>query len=349
MHRIDSWDVWRFPWITYFGQTPVPGLNPTVQKLPLSTFECSTTSSSMYCYNTFYGPDCYDRCSGWCGWWRSCHLRRTRQRNVRGANHGIQIAPGSAPPPWRNGFVPRHAWWGPAWTDANRVSRPMLPARQPDHSVWSFPTGNLSWTPHSNGCIYFPETVHWIPAALPALPCDDERPKFAPWLALNPFQPAMPVLQWDIRQSPIAARLTTGAHISTDLAQALSSPVTDPPVSIIEIAIPACFMAYMWNVVRVQRTGTITVRDVLDAIYEWLQTPLTRAEMEHIEHVSPTSVEAILRALHERASTSSTLQGWEYLQGPRRIDCLGDIRRWIGLSYSPTGQGMQLVLNLQTI
>ncbi|KAG1741792.1 uncharacterized protein EDB91DRAFT_1052376 [Suillus paluster] len=228
----------------------------------------------------------------------------------------------------------------------------MLPARQPDHSVWSYPSGNLTWTPHWNRYNYFPATVQWIPAALPAMPwpqTEDGRPKFAPWLAINPFQPAMPMLQWDIRQNPITARLTTGAHISTDLGQVLSSPVTDPPISIIEIAIPACSMAYMWNVVRVQRTGAIKVQDVLDAIYEWLQRPLTRAEMEHIERVSPASVEAVLRALHERASTSPTLHGWEYRQGPRRIDCLGDVRRWMGLSYSPTGQGMQLVLNLGTI
>lgn len=203
-----------------------------------------------------------------------------------------------------------------------------------------------------NGPSYLPEPAHWAPVTLFAMPWPqivDERPVIVPELAINPFQPAMPILQWDIRQNPITARLTTGAHISTDLAHVLSSHITDIPVGIIEIAIPACPMAYMWDAIRVRRSSAIKVQDVLDVIYEWLQKPLTQAEMEHIEHVNPNGVEAILWALHERASTSLTLQGWEHRQGPRRIDCLGDIRRWMGLCYSPTGQGMQLVLNLETV
>lgn len=199
-----------------------------------------------------------------------------------------------------------------------------------------------------NGSSCLPETVQWVPA-VPWPQTVYERPEIALWLAINPFQPAVPMLQWDVRQNPITARLTTGAHISTNLAHILSSPITDIPVGIIEIFIPACPMAYMWNVIRVQKSSAIKVQDVLDAIYEWLQTPLTRAEMEHIEFVNPNGIEAVLRALQERASTSPTLHGWEHRQGPRRIDCLGDVRKWIGLSYSPTGQGMQLILNLQTI
>ncbi|KAG2342679.1 hypothetical protein BDR05DRAFT_339657 [Suillus weaverae] len=305
----------------------------------------------MHYYNAFYSPDCSSRGSGWCGWLRNSSLCRTKQKSIRSMNHDIQTTPGPAPP-WRNGFVPRYTWRRPSWADASRVNRPTLPARQPDYNVWSFPTGNLTWTPQVNGPSYLPEPVQWTPATLSAMPWPqivDERPEIAPWLALNPFQPTMPMLQWDIRQNPITARLTTGAHISTDLAHALSSPITDIPVNIIEIAIPACPMAYMWNVIRVQKSSAVKVQDVLDAIYEWLQAPLTRAEMEHIEYVNPFGVEAVLWALQERASTSPTLHGWEYRQGPRRIDCLGDVRRWIGLSYSPTGQGMQLVLNLQTI
>ncbi|KAG2134582.1 uncharacterized protein EDB93DRAFT_841172 [Suillus bovinus] len=300
----------------------------------------------MHCDNA--SCDCSSHSRGLCGWWRNYSLRCTKQRSVRSVDHDT---PGSAPP-WRNGFPPRYMWRVPAWVDTSRVSTPMLPARQPDHNVWSFPAGNLTWTPHMNALSYLPETVRWTPATLFAVPWPqmlDARPKIAPYLATNPFQPDMPILQWDVRQNPITARLTTGAHISTDLANVLSSHIADIPVGIIEIAIPACPMAYMRNVVRVQRSSAIKVQDVLDAIYEWLQTPLTRVEMEHIEWVSPDGGEAVLWALRERASTSPTLHGWEYRQGPRRIDCLGDVRRWMGLSYSPTGQGMQLILNLQPV
>lgn len=264
---------------------------------------------------------------------------------------------GSVPPPWRNGFVPHHAGWWPALPVANwgtpwtgtKWGEPVLPARQPDHNVWSFPTGDLTWTPNQNEFTYWLPIVG-TPIARPVQPFpNDGRPKFAPWLALNPFQPDMPMLQWDVRQHPVTTRLTTGAHISTTLEHALYSPATDPPVSIIEIAIQACSMAYLWNVVRVQRAGAIRVTDILDAIYDWLQIPLTQAEMEHIERVSPASAEAILSAFYERSYSSPALCGWEYRHGPRRIDCLGDVRRWMGLSYSRLGQGMQLVLNLQPI
>ncbi|KAG2361902.1 hypothetical protein BDR07DRAFT_1408346 [Suillus spraguei] len=290
----------------------------------------------MHCSNAFHGPDCSS--CGWCSWWRNSSFRRAKRS--RSVNHGVHTTPGLAPP-WRSGFLPRYTWRAPAWADTSRANWPTLPARQPDHNVWSFPTGNLTWTPHMNG-----------PVALFAIPWSytaDERPEIARCLAINPFQPDMPILQWDIRQNPITARLTTGAHISTDLAHVLSSQITDIPVSIIEMAIPACPMAYMWGVIRVQRSSAIKVQDVLDAIYEWLQIPLTRAEMEHIEHVNPDDAGAVWRALQERASTSPTLRGWEFQQGPRRIDCFRDVRRWVGLSYSPAGQGMQLVLSLQTI
>ncbi|KAG1765231.1 hypothetical protein EDD22DRAFT_951222 [Suillus occidentalis] len=288
--------------------------------------------------NAFYnGSGCWN-------WWSS--VRCTRQRDSQSSNHGSRITPGSAPP-WRNGFLPRNTWREPAWADRSWVIRPTLPARQPDHSVWFFPMGDLTWTPHTNGLGFLPET-----AQIPAMPRPQtvyERPQIAPWIVKNPFQPTMPMLQWDVRQNPITARLTTGAHVSTNLAHVLSSPITNIPVGIIEIAIPACPMAYMWNAIRVQKTSAIKVQDVLDAIYEWLQIPLTRAEMEHIEDVNPYGVDAVLQALQERASTSPTLHGWEHRQGPRRIDCLGDVRRWMGLNYSPTGQGMQLILNLQVI
>lgn len=301
----------------------------------------------MHFSDAFYNPDCSSRGSSWCDWWRNSSFRCTKQRTSQSSNHSIHTTPGSAPP-WRNGFLPRYTWREPAWADTSRIIRPTLPARQPDHNVWSFPAGNLTWTPHMNGLSSLPETAQWIPA-MPRPQTVYERPEIAPWLAINPFHPTMPMLQWDVRQNPITARLTTGAHISTNLAYVLSSPITNIPVGIIEIAIPACPMAYMWNVIRVQRSSAIKIQDVLDVIYEWLQTPLTRAEMEHIEYVNPDGVEAVLQALQERASTSLTLHGWEHRQGPRRIDCLGDVRRWIGLSYSPTGQGMQLVLNLQII
>lgn len=303
----------------------------------------------MYSYDIFYSSDSCSRGGGLCGWWRNSSLRRTKQRSVRSVS--IHATPGAAPP-WRNGFLPRYTWRGPAWADTSMFSRPALPARQPDHNVWSYPAGNLTWTPRTNEPSCLPEPVPWTPVALFAVPWPqivDERPEIVPSLAINPFQPAMPILQWDIRQNPITARLTTGAHISTDLAQVLSSQITDIPVGIIDIAIPACPMAYMWGPIRVQRSSAIKVQDVLDAMYEWLQKPLTRAEMEHIECVNPDGVDSIMWALQERASTSLTLHGWEHRQGPRRIDCLGDIRRWMGLCYSPTGQGMQLVLNLETV
>ncbi|KAG1809851.1 uncharacterized protein HD556DRAFT_9673 [Suillus plorans] len=329
------------------GLTPVPALkvlNSTkASPVDISLFN-NFNSSIMHC------DDCSSRSGGLCGWLRNSSFCRTKQRS-RSVSHDIRTTPGSVPP-WRNGFLPRYPYRVPAWADASRVIMPALPARQPDHNVWSYPAGNLTWSPHMNGLSYLPGTVPWTPATLFAVSWPqivDERPKIVPCLATNPFQPDMPLLQWDIRQNPITARLTTGAHISMDLAQALSSEVTDIPVGIIEIAIPACPTAYMWDAIRVQRTSAIKVQDVLDAIYNWLQTPLTLAEMEHIGCVYPDGGDAIVRALQERASASPTLHGWEQRQGPRRIDCLGEVRRWMGLSYAPTGQGMQLFLNLQTV
>lgn len=334
-HRIDSWNMWHFPWIIYWTGLCPPLMCPTVQKIPLWTFQSSITSYIMHFSNAFYDG------SGYWNWWSSF-----RQRTSQSSNHGIRTTPGSAPP-WRNGFLPRYTWREPAWADRSRDIRPTLPARQPDHSVWSFPTGNLTWTLHTNGLSSLPETAQ-IPPAMPRPQTFHERPEIAPWLAKNPFQPTMPMLQWDVRQNPITARLTTGAHVSTNLAHVLSSPITNIPVTFIEIAIPTP-MVCIWNAIRVQKSSVIKVQDVLDAIYEWLQIPLTRAEMEHIENVNPDAVDAILHALQERAFTSPTLHGWEHRQGPRRIDCLGDVRGWMGLSYSPTGQGMQLVLDLQVI
>ncbi|KAF9234726.1 hypothetical protein BU15DRAFT_52229, partial [Melanogaster broomeanus] len=41
-------------------------------------------------------------------------------------------------------------------------------------------------------------------------------------------------------------------------------------------------MSALWHPIRINQTRKVTIRDLLDAVYQYFQTPLTHPEVEYI-------------------------------------------------------------------
>jgi len=84
-----------------------------------------------------------------------------------------------------------------------------------------------------------------------------------------------------------------------------------------------------WGPIMVEKPN-ITICDILDAIYEYFQQPLTRGEYRRIKE-SPHNLACLIYAAHHRANDAHELYSRELAVGFRRIDAMGGHRRFQGL------------------
>ena len=84
-----------------------------------------------------------------------------------------------------------------------------------------------------------------------------------------------------------------------------------------------------WGPIVVEK-AKITVRDVIDAIWEYLQEPLTEDEYHRISAV-PDGLRNLTYTAHQRAKDSYELRLFTQRNGFKRVDVLGGHRRFQGL------------------
>jgi hypothetical protein len=84
-----------------------------------------------------------------------------------------------------------------------------------------------------------------------------------------------------------------------------------------------------WGPIMVEK-ATITIRDILDAIYEYFQKPLTRRQVQRITSV-PNNLTRLTMSAHKRVKDASDLDAFTMTSGFRRIDAMGGHRRFQGL------------------
>jgi len=84
-----------------------------------------------------------------------------------------------------------------------------------------------------------------------------------------------------------------------------------------------------WGPIMVENPK-ITIRDILDAIYDYFQKPLTRRDFRRICE-SPCNAARLTFAAHKRARDSYELRSVGLASGFKRVDALGDHRRFQGL------------------
>jgi hypothetical protein len=170
----------------------------------------------------------------------------------------------------------------------------------------------------------------------------------SPWLAPNPVNPDRPHVVWDVSEAPSKAQRISGKDIFVSMHEAFSPDASAvfPETNEIVVVCNIGLAQDMWPPIMV-RKEKVTVGDVYWAIYEFLQKPITRDEVERIKTRSADSYRRLLEACYRRCARTPGLADITRRQGVRRVDCLEDRTAWWGLwqVWAPDGT-WSLHLNL---
>lgn len=303
-------------------------------------------------------------------------------------SHGDQQVPRGGPPIFTSGaaVMPSGQPFAPAWAAAATpaaFATPGVPAFQfatPAVSAIPVVTPAVSAVPIATPAVAAVPvaTPAWpVAAAVPPAPpancptppdwLQRTAPEVAliPTLGLNPVEPSYPHLKWDLAQMPSAA---TVKHIT---GRVLVKPITHKDFKQVALYPPrldmyitlgnvpaAAHMHARWGpiVVRPNRKGEILVGDVLDAVYTFFQEQLYFEDFtafdEWLGKEGDPNYEALKVAYGRRLRASSGLYEVERKQGFKRVDMLGDNRRWCGLYRAPPSapgdQTVRFLLYLQS-
>jgi hypothetical protein len=171
----------------------------------------------------------------------------------------------------------------------------------------------------------------WEPGTFPVQPFNTAVPlRLHPHIIYNPINPSVPMLQWDILHRAEQARILTGRQVTIPVN--LDAQAVLPNVSKIYISSVHPLLALWmesWGPIMVEKPD-ITIRDILDAIYEYFQKPLTRRDFRRISE-SPYSADYLTISAHRRAKASYELYFVGLASGFRRVDVMGRNRQFQGL------------------
>lgn len=171
----------------------------------------------------------------------------------------------------------------------------------------------------------------WEPGTFPPEPLGISVPLHVhPHLTPNPLDPSIPTLLWDVIHPPELARIYSGRHLllPVDLKAKAVRPMASELYITSDHPVLASWMT-TWGPIMV-RNSDITLCDVLDAIYTYLQEPLKPQDMERLKSV-PGNEANVQYAAHQRATDSYDLYSVTMKSGFRRVDVLGGHRMFMGL------------------
>ncbi|KAI6033630.1 hypothetical protein BKA83DRAFT_1805288 [Pisolithus microcarpus] len=194
----------------------------------------------------------------------------------------------------------------------------------------------------------------WSPATWPPPPWPTDAPvRLAPHLIPNPVNPYVPQLEWDVSRHPSTARRVTSAHVTIPLHSTVggggggggrdgrsTGPRVDEPVTYpaSDRIIVSCdqigIIGQLWGPIVIERSGgrSVTIRDLLAGIYAFFQSRVTRAEVDRISSLGRDNYRSMVDAYRRRTTRRElgALRDWEWREGMRRVDCLGEGRWWWG-------------------
>ncbi|KLO14143.1 kinase-like protein [Schizopora paradoxa] len=192
-----------------------------------------------------------------------------------------------------------------------------------------------------------------------------------PFLRIDGYTSTSP-LSWDVRLPPYTGTLHSIANVYSGMRGAripnpilhpseLSLPATHPPTSFIEISIPQL----LWKPFVINKTtepsrrnsnSYISASDLLDAVYDFLREQVRREEWEllpeeqkriiakafHVHCKLVGGFNASLRFLRSEGDERPSLEELEKEEankelgcGLRRVDCLGGLTAFLGLTVLP--------------
>ncbi|KAJ3550642.1 hypothetical protein NM688_g5025 [Phlebia brevispora] len=202
---------------------------------------------------------------------------------------------------------------------------------------------------HITGGNPLPGTLHtWTPLAWPPSLEGMRVPiHMHPFLAPNPFGTS-PHIDWDLSMLPQTAKRVTGRNCIVDPASAFKDDATWPPTNTMLIA-SDFILQEGWGPIAIQKTKAIKVLDVLMAVYDYFQEQLSEEDVRHLRRLNPNNYRMLVDAYQQRCRRSLTLRGWERRQGLRRVDLLGDNRKWWGKGLWITYVNGSWYCNLGTV
>ncbi|KAI6000268.1 hypothetical protein EDC04DRAFT_2584084, partial [Pisolithus marmoratus] len=125
---------------------------------------------------------------------------------------------------------------------------------------------------------------------------------------------------------------------------------TSPASDRILVRYDAGLINQLWSPIVIERPGgRVTIRDLLEGIHAFFQTRLTHAEVEYISSLGQDNYRLLVDAYRRRTTQRrlGVLRDWEWREGLKRVDCLGDVRWWWGAWVTHNSDGTwQLHLGL---
>ncbi|KAJ7183724.1 hypothetical protein C8R46DRAFT_1308669, partial [Mycena filopes] len=157
------------------------------------------------------------------------------------------------------------------------------------------------------------------------------------WSHLNPEfcspRGAFPFLDWDFTRFPSTATRRTSPH-SQQTPLSLDSPAVYPPARMLTISYADTPVLQHWEArwgpifSREQGDYPVTVENVLEAIYQYFNQPLSHADRAAL---SGPAWRCVSDAYYQRLGCSPHLQAYDVSRGALRLDVLGGATKFSGL------------------
>jgi hypothetical protein len=155
-----------------------------------------------------------------------------------------------------------------------------------------------------------------------------------PTLIPNPNDARIPHLMWDITDHPEYAKRVTGRNCVVPLKNRYNEEAVFPSSNVLHIYVDHNLAtAAFWGPIIVKSKNSVTVYDVLMAIFKYFQKPLQREEYDYLVGLDPENIVRMSDSFEQRCILSkNNLPLFEREQGIRRIDTFGDLKTWWGKS-----------------
>ncbi|GBE88009.1 hypothetical protein SCP_1202350 [Sparassis crispa] len=231
---------------------------------------------------------------------------------------------GWVPHPCPHPHIPPQVFWG-----SGPVVPRTLPATPFDSAAQALLSGGFP-LPGRAPVGWMPGT--WPPSSTFTPILSTRHIVLCPWLIPNPANPSMPHVRWDVTQHPSTAKRITGRELVVDLKPKMNDQATYPPVQRAHIYCDLGVVSDLWGPIIVKNRDAVTVRDIVMAIYEYFQIRLSQDEVSYISALgSPQNYEKMVGSMYTRCMITPSLPGYEWSQGMRRVDCLGNSTKFWGL------------------
>ncbi|CAA7271620.1 unnamed protein product [Cyclocybe aegerita] len=143
---------------------------------------------------------------------------------------------------------------------------------------------------------------------------------------------AGPELLWDLIHEPDFARIRDPKHFKRWIKPDFDAEALQPSVKKVWVFSDHPVLAYWmtrWGHITIE-SDKVTVRDVLQAISDYLHMPLTKEDIHDVSAV-PGNREHLRFARAQRAKDSYEVESVVLSSGYKRIDVLGGHRRFKGI------------------